>query len=86
MRVIFFLDSRVLNLNMISFYTYRTVFYPHTNIKDARYLYTPIIGHKSCNMLSILIILLLQKKFQIVVTNNVFRDKKVKTQQQQNKK
>ena len=50
------------------------------------YLYTLIIGHKYCNMLSILNKLTLQKEKQNVVTNNVFLDKKVKTQQQQNKK
>jgi len=53
------------------------------------YLYThiiPVIGHKSCNMLSILDKLILQKKLQNFVTNNEFWDKQVKTQQQQNKK
>jgi len=44
------------------------------------YLYTLIIGHKSCNMLSILNKLTLQKKLQSFVTNEVFLDKKVKTQ------
>jgi len=37
-------------------------------------------------MLSILNKLTLQKKLQSFVTNEVFLDKKVKTQQQQNKK
>jgi len=45
------------------------------------YLYTLIIGHKSCNMLSILNKLILQKKLQNFVTTNVFGTKKVKTQQ-----
>ena len=46
------------------------------------YLYTLRIGHKSGNMLSILNKLTLQKELHISVTNNVFFDKKVKTQQQ----
>jgi len=53
------------------------------------YLYTHIIaviGHKSCNMLSILNKLILQKKLQKCETNNVFWDKQVKTQQQQKNK
>jgi len=50
------------------------------------YLYILIIVHKSCNMLSILNKLTLQKKKSIFWTNNVFLDKKVKTQQQQNQK
>jgi len=37
-------------------------------------------------MLSILNKLILQKELQTFVQNNVFLDKKVKTQQQQNKK
>ena len=36
------------------------------------YLFTIIIGHKRCNMLSILSKLTLQKKVQNIVTNNVF--------------
>ena len=48
------------------------------------YMYTIIRGHKYCNMLSILNKLTLQKKLQNVVTNNVFLDKKVKTQQNKN--
>jgi len=36
------------------------------------YFYTLIIGHKSCN-----------KELQTVAINNVFLNKKVKTQQQQ---
>jgi len=36
------------------------------------YLYTLIIGHKSCNRLGIRNKLTLQKEFQNVVTNNVF--------------
>jgi len=36
------------------------------------YLYTLIIGHKSCNRLSILNKLILQKELQNVVKNNVF--------------
>jgi len=51
-----------------------------------QYLYTLIIGHKSCYMLSILNKLTLQKELQTFVTNNVFLDKQVKTKQQQNKK
>ena len=50
------------------------------------YLYTLIIGHKSCNTLSILNKILLQKNLQNFVTNNVFFDKKkIKTQQQNRK-
>ena len=51
-----------------------------------QYLYTRIIGHKSCNMLSMLNKLTLQKKLHFFVTDNVFVNKKVKTQQQQTKK
>ena len=40
-----------------------------------RYLYTLIIGHKSCNMLSILNKLTLQKVLQNFVTNSVLIDK-----------
>jgi len=50
------------------------------------YLYTFIIGHQFCNMLSILHKLKFQKELQNFVTNNVFFWQKVKTQQQQNKK
>jgi len=50
------------------------------------YLYILIISHKSYNMLRILNKLPLYKELQTSVTNNVFLDKKVKTQQQQNKK
>jgi len=49
------------------------------------YLYIRTISHTSCNMLSILNILTLQKKLQNCVTNNVFLDQK-KQQQQQSKK
>jgi len=49
------------------------------------YLYTLIISHKSSNMLRILNKLTLFKELQTFVTNNVFLDKKVKTQQQQQK-
>jgi len=49
------------------------------------YLYPPIIGHKSCNVLSLLTLLTLQKKWQHLVTNNVFWIKKVKSQQQNKK-
>jgi len=49
------------------------------------YLYTLKTGHQSFNMLCIINKLTLQKKLQIFVTNNVFLDKNVKTQQQQNK-
>jgi len=41
-----------------------------------QYLYTLIIGHKSCNILSILNKLTVQKELQNYVTNNVFLDKK----------
>jgi len=44
------------------------------------YLYTLMIGHKSCNLLKILNKLTLQKELQTIVTNNVFLGK------QQNKK
>jgi len=40
------------------------------------YLYTLTIGKKSCNMLSILKKLTLQRKLQTFVTNSVFLDKK----------
>jgi len=50
------------------------------------YLYTLRISHKSANMLGILNKLTLQKEWQHFVTNNVFFDRKLKTQQQQNKK
>jgi len=50
------------------------------------YLYILIIGHKFCNILSILNKIKLLKELQTFVTNNVFFDKKVKAQQQQNKK
>jgi len=50
------------------------------------YLYTLIIGHKSCIMLSLVNKLTLNKKLQNLVTTNVFFGQKVKTQQQQNKK
>ena len=40
------------------------------------YLYTLIISHKSCKMLSILKKVTLQKDLQNFVTNNVFMDKK----------
>jgi len=50
------------------------------------YLHTLIISHKSCKMLSILNKLILQKNLQNIVTNNVFKKQKGKTQQQQNKK
>jgi len=46
------------------------------------YIYTLRIGHKSGNMLSILNKFTLQIELQFFVTNNVFFDKKVKTQQQ----
>ena len=50
------------------------------------YLYTLIISHKSCNMLSILYKLILEEELQTFVINNVFWTKKVKTQQQQTEK
>jgi len=42
------------------------------------YLYTLIIVHRSCNILSILNTLTLQKELQKSVTNNGFLDKKEK--------
>ena len=48
------------------------------------YFYTLIIGHKSCNMLSILNKLTLQKKLQKNATNNMFWDKKVKIRKKKN--
>jgi len=42
------------------------------------YLYTLIIGHKSCNMLGILNKLIMLKELQTIVINNVFLDKKSK--------
>jgi len=50
------------------------------------YLYILIIGHKSCNMSSILNKLPLQTELQKHVRNNVFWTKTSKTQQQQNNK
>ena len=50
------------------------------------YLFTLIIGHKYCNTLSILNKLTSYKELQYFAINNVFLDKKVKTQQQQYKK
>ena len=41
------------------------------------YFYTLLIGHKSCNVLSILNKLALNKKLQYFETNNVFLEKKV---------
>jgi len=56
-----------------------TIFSVSALLKDARsvslYPYT-VIGHKSCNMLSILNKLTLQKELQNIATNNVFLDKK----------
>jgi len=49
------------------------------------YFYTLLIGHKSCNVLSILNKLALNKKLQNFETNNVFLEKKSTTQRQQNK-
>jgi len=46
------------------------------------YLHALIIGHKSCNMLSILNKLTLQKEWQKCVTCNRVFGQKVKTQQQ----
>ena len=48
------------------------------------YLYTLKTGHKSCNMLNILNKLTLQKELQYFVTNGVFLDNEVETQQQHN--
>jgi len=50
------------------------------------HLYSIIIGNKYCSMLSILNKLTLYKELQTFLKYNVFLDKKVKTQQQQNKK
>ena len=50
------------------------------------YLYTLIIGQKSCNMLSILNKLTLQKELQNFVTNNVLLGQKVKTHKKQHQK
>jgi len=47
-------------------------------------LYTLIIGHTFCNMLSMLNKLTLNKELQTLVTNNVFLDIKLKTQPQKN--
>jgi len=46
------------------------------------YLYTLIIGHNFCKMLSTLNNLTLQMKLQSCETNNVLLDKKVKPEQQ----
>jgi len=50
------------------------------------YLYILTISHKSSNMLRTLNKLTLYKELQSFETNNVFSDKKVKTQQQQQNK
>jgi len=50
------------------------------------YLYTLIIGHKSCNMLSILNKLTLQKKLQTFEINDVFLNKTSKNTTIKNKK
>ena len=42
------------------------------------YLYNLIIGHRSCNVLSILNKLILQKKLLNILKNNVFWDQKSK--------
>jgi len=42
------------------------------------YIYTLIIGHTSCNMLSLLKKVSLQQELQNFVTNNVFLEKKIK--------
>ena len=49
------------------------------------YLFTLTIGHTSCYILSILNKLTLKKEWQTFATNNVFLDKKVKTQQNKTK-
>jgi len=57
------------------------------HIKDARSVsYILIIDHKSCNMLSLLHKLTLQKKLQNCVTNNVFLDETVKLNNSNNTK
>ena len=50
------------------------------------YLYTLIIGHKSCNMLSIINKLTLQKELQNFMTNNVFWTKSKNTTTTKQKK
>ena len=56
------------------FNLHKNILCSHAYIKDASSvsLYTLIIGHKSCNMLSILNKLTMQKEMQNLVTNNVF--------------
>jgi len=54
----------------------------HLKLLDL-FLDTIIIGHKLCYMLSILNELTLQKEIHNFVTDNVFRTKKAKPQQQQ---
>jgi len=49
------------------------------------YLYTLIIGHKSCSRWSKLNKLLLQKELQSVVKKYVLFGQNIKTQQQQSK-
>jgi len=49
------------------------------------YLYTLIIGHKSCNMFIILNKLTLQNELQNFVTNNLFFWQKIKTQHNKTK-
>jgi len=68
-----------------SFHPYlENLFLYFSPFKDARYLYTLIIGHKSFNMLSILNKLTLQRKLHKFVTKCVL-DRKVRTKQQQQK-
>ena len=69
------------------------VLFPHCSINVefvlkllGLYLYSYIISHKTCKMLSIVNKLTLQKDLQNIVTNKVFFGQKLKTQQQQNKK
>ena len=57
-----------------AYYTF--IYLDYTLKMLGRFLYTLIIGHKSCNRLSILNKLTLQKELQNVVTNNVFLDQK----------
>jgi len=49
------------------------------------YFYTHVIGQKSCNMLSILNKITLHKELPNCLTNNIFGQKKPKTQQQNKK-
>jgi len=76
-------NQGILNIILLS----KTIsFISQTSLKVARSVSFYPYNHKSYNVFRILNKLTLQKKLQNFVTNNVFLDIKVKTEQQQNKK